>query len=90
MRQATSTVPPLFAAVGAGGIFKSTDGGAHWVGTNSGIPAFAYPNVAALGVDPQHAFKQARDLGYCTKTDRLPPSGRSLQSGKPVWKSRLK
>jgi len=36
------------------------------------------------------AFRQARELGYCTKTDRLRPSNRSHQSGKPVWKSHLK
>lgn len=43
----------LFA--GANGTFKSTDG-AHWVVSNSGIPAFlasGWHNVTALAVDPQ-------------------------------------
>jgi hypothetical protein len=39
----------------APGIFKSTDGGAHWVGASTGIPAFYRyePMVTALAVDPQ-------------------------------------
>jgi len=37
------------------GIFKSTDGGANWVGASTGIPAFYRyePLVTALAVDPQ-------------------------------------
>jgi photosystem II stability/assembly factor-like uncharacterized protein len=37
------------------GIFKSTDGGATWTGTSTGIPAFSryQPIVTALEVDPQ-------------------------------------
>lgn len=41
----------LFA--GANGVFKSIDGGATWVGANSGIPSFPFPSVSALAVDPQ-------------------------------------
>lgn len=39
----------------APGIFKSTDGGANWVGASTGIPAFYRygPILTALAVDPQ-------------------------------------
>jgi hypothetical protein len=34
------------------------------------------------------AFKQARELGYCVKTDRCRPSDGN-RCVKPVWRSRL-
>jgi photosystem II stability/assembly factor-like uncharacterized protein len=34
-------------------LFKSTDGGAHWVGTKPGVPAFRDNEVVAMAVDPQ-------------------------------------
>jgi photosystem II stability/assembly factor-like uncharacterized protein len=38
----------------AAGIFKSTDGGANWVGASTGIPAYRYEQfVNTLEVDPQ-------------------------------------
>jgi photosystem II stability/assembly factor-like uncharacterized protein len=46
----------LFASDCAGSLcvlFKSTDGGAHWVGTKPGVPAFRDNEVVAMAVDPQ-------------------------------------
>ncbi|WP_054692221.1 WD40/YVTN/BNR-like repeat-containing protein [Geotalea toluenoxydans] len=39
----------LYAGTQNGGVFKSSDGGAHWVAVNNGL---GNPTVFALAVDP--------------------------------------
>jgi photosystem II stability/assembly factor-like uncharacterized protein len=38
----------------AGGVFKSSDGGATWVAANSGLPGTAAPFIRFLAIDPKH------------------------------------
>ena len=39
----------LYAGTNGGGVFKSTDGGAHWSAVNTGL---TYPYPSALALDP--------------------------------------
>lgn len=45
-------VPPGESSVRGGGVYKSTDGGAHWQAMNTGLPANA--PVQSIAIDPQN------------------------------------
>src|SRR5689334_21871967 len=45
----------VYAATYKGGVFKSTDGGAHWTAMNTGFTPGSYLEIYSLAIDPGSA-----------------------------------
>jgi uncharacterized protein (TIGR03437 family) len=71
---APSSASTLYAGTAAGGVFKSTDGGASWTAVNNGLTSTLngqtfYAEVTALAVDPQNpSIVYAGIYGGVTRT----------------------
>jgi photosystem II stability/assembly factor-like uncharacterized protein len=66
------TPSTVYAANFSGGVFKTTDGGAHWNATNTGLPDPALASVTALVVDPQDSailYAGSYGVGVFKSTD---------------------
>jgi photosystem II stability/assembly factor-like uncharacterized protein len=83
----------IYAGSEQGGVFKSTDRGAHWSPTNSGLPLFGDaefggPFVQALAVNPQNS--SVLYAGVAVRNFFLEPTGRGVfrsDDGGTSWRA---